>query len=66
MGTVLEGVTVYPQVFQSLPETIQLFLGNGIVVASLSATILNLLFKGKSGLEEQHIPATPEKIEVQN
>lgn len=60
------GVTVYPQVFQSLPETIQLFLGNGIVVASLSATILNLLFKGKSGLEEQHIPATPEKIEVQN
>ena len=60
------GVTVYPQVFQSLPETVQLFLGNGIVVASLSATILNLLFKGKSGLEEQHIPAAPEKIEVQH
>ncbi len=60
------GVTVYPQVFQALPETIQLFLGNGIVVASLSATILNLLFKGKSGLEEQHIPAAPEKIEVQS
>ena len=60
------GVTVYPQVFQALPETIQLFLGNGIVVASLSATILNLLFKGKSGLEEQPIPAAPEKIEVQH
>ena len=38
------GVTVYPQIFQTLPETIQLFLGNGIVVASLSATLLNLLF----------------------
>ena len=60
------GVTVYPQVFQALPETIQLLLGNGIVVASLSATILNLLFKGKSGLEEQHIPAAPEKIEIQH
>lgn len=45
------GVTVYPQIFQSLPETIQLFLGNGIVVASLSATLLNVLFKGKAGLK---------------
>ncbi|RVU70098.1 purine permease [Lactobacillus xujianguonis] len=40
------GVTVYPQLFQALPQTIQLFLGNGIVVASLSATILNLILKG--------------------
>lgn len=45
------GVTVYPQIFQALPETIQLFLGNGIVVASLSATLLNVLFKGKAGLK---------------
>lgn len=45
------GVTVYPQIFQSLPKTIQLFLGNGIVVASLSATLLNIIFKGKAGLK---------------
>lgn len=45
------GVTVYPQIFQNLPETVQLFLGNGIVVASLCATLLNLLLKGRSGLK---------------
>ncbi|RHX78420.1 purine permease, partial [Lactobacillus helveticus] len=38
------GVTVYPQIFQALPQTIQLFLGNGIVLASLSSTLLNLIF----------------------
>lgn len=43
------GVTVYPQIFQTLPQTIQLFLGNGIVVASICATLLNLLFNGRSG-----------------
>lgn len=41
------GVTVYPQIFQDLPQTIQLFLGNGIVVASLCATLLNLIFNGR-------------------
>ena len=45
------GVTVYPQIFQTLPQTVQLFLGNGIVVASLSATLLNLILKGRSGLK---------------
>lgn len=44
------GVSVYPQIFQALPKSIQLFLANGIVVASLSSVFLNLLFKGKSGL----------------
>ncbi len=39
------GVTVYPQIFQTLPQTVQLFLSNGIVVASLIATILNLILK---------------------
>ena len=43
------GVTVYPQIFQVLPQTIQLFLGNGIVVASICATLLNLIFNGRSG-----------------
>lgn len=42
------GVTVYPQIFQTFPQTVQLFLGNGIVVASLSATLLNLILKGRS------------------
>ncbi|MDF7668899.1 nucleobase:cation symporter-2 family protein [Lactobacillus sp. ESL0703] len=42
------GVTIYPQIFQNLPATIQLFLSNGIVITSLSATILNLLLKGKA------------------
>ncbi|RMC40132.1 purine permease [Lactobacillus sp. ESL0233] len=37
------GVTIYPQFFHNLPATIQLFLNNGIVITSLSATILNLL-----------------------
>ena len=43
------GVTVYPRIFQALPQTIQLFLGNGIVVASICATLLNLIFNGRSG-----------------
>ena len=43
------GVTVYPQIFQAFPQTIQLFLGNGIVVASICATLLNLIFNGRSG-----------------
>lgn len=45
------GVTVYPQLFQALPQTVQLFLGNGIVVASVCATLLNLLLKGRGGLK---------------
>lgn len=45
------GVTVYPQIFQAFPQTVQLFLGNGIVVASLSATSLNLILKGRSSVE---------------
>lgn len=44
------GVTSYPQIFQHLPQTVQLFLDNGIVVASVSATFLNLIFKGRGGL----------------
>ncbi|RMC47639.1 nucleobase:cation symporter-2 family protein [Lactobacillus sp. ESL0228] len=40
------GVTIYPQFFHKLPATIQLFLNNGIVITSLSATILNLLLNG--------------------
>lgn len=40
------GVTIYPQFFKNLPATVQLFLSNGIVITSLSATLLNILLKG--------------------
>lgn len=38
------GVTMYPHIFQYLPTEIQIILGNGIVVTSVSAVLLNLLF----------------------
>lgn len=47
------GVSVYPTIFQALPTTAQLFLGNGIVVASLSSVLLNVCFKGKEGLDKE-------------
>ena len=46
------GVSVYPNIFQALPQSLQLFLENGIVIASLSSVLLNLIFKGKKGLDE--------------
>lgn len=46
------GVSVYPEIFQFLPKTVQLFLGNGIVVASLVSVCLNIAFKGKRGLDD--------------
>lgn len=44
VGTGL-GVSVYPTIFQALPQSLQLFLGNGIVIASVCAVGLNLLLK---------------------
>jgi xanthine permease len=38
------GVTIKPEIFNVLPDQAKLFLQNGIVVASLVAVILNLLF----------------------
>lgn len=38
------GVTVKPEIFNAIPDQAKLFLQNGIVVASLIAVILNLLF----------------------
>ena len=49
------GVSIYPNIFQNLPRTVQLFLGNGIVVASLSSVLLNLVFKGREGLAKKDI-----------
>ena len=39
------GVSVYPTIFQALPQSLQLFLGNGIVIASVCAVGLNLFLK---------------------
>ena len=35
-----------PTLFSRLPETLQMFTGNGIVMSSMTAIILNLLFNG--------------------
>lgn len=40
------GVTMYPHIFQFLPTEAQIILGNGVVVGSLAAVLLNLLFNG--------------------
>lgn len=41
------GITMYPQLFQHMPTEVQIILGNGIVVTSVSAVLLNLLFTHK-------------------
>ncbi|MHA8263316.1 nucleobase:cation symporter-2 family protein [Lactobacillaceae bacterium Melli_B3] len=38
------GVTFYPQILNSLPTTARVILANGVVMTSLSAVILNILF----------------------
>ncbi len=38
------GVTVRTNIFQFLPNSLQIMLGNGVVVGSLAAVGLNLLF----------------------
>ncbi|MCF6514758.1 purine permease [Lactobacillus sp. S2-2] len=40
------GVTIYPNIFSQLPTSFQLFFGNGIVIASFTSAILNLIFNG--------------------
>ena len=42
------GVTVQPSIVQFLPKTIQLLFGSGILMASLSAVLLNWLFNSKT------------------
>ena len=38
--------------FNSLPSTLQMFLTNGIVIATLFAVVLNLILNGKTKTEE--------------
>ncbi len=47
------GVTVQPGIYQFLPKTAQLLFGNGIVMASLSAVLLNLIFNGVGTVDEE-------------
>lgn len=50
------GFNSMPNLFAQLPETIQMFTGNGIVMSSLTAIILNLLFNGVSSEEVEEVP----------
>jgi len=38
------GVTVYPQIFQAFPQSVQIVLNNGVVVGSFAAVVLNIIF----------------------
>lgn len=40
------GFNMIPQLFDRLPETLQLFTSNGIVMSSLTAVVLNLVLNG--------------------
>lgn len=42
------GVTVYPQIFQHLPQELQIMLSNGVVVGSVTAVVLNLILNRHS------------------
>lgn len=53
------GFNVMPNLFSSLPETLQMFTGNGIVMSSLTAILLNVAF---NGIEKEK----PVKIEKKN
>ncbi|QOD85990.1 purine permease [Weissella viridescens] len=41
------GITVYPQVFQKLPELIRLVIENAVVVTSVMAVALNIIIPGR-------------------
>lgn len=47
------GFNVMPQLFGKMPETLQMFTGNGIVMSSLAAILLNLIFNGLKEPETQ-------------
>ncbi len=46
------GFNIMPELFSQLPETVQMFTGNGIVMSSVTAIILNLIFNGFKKDEE--------------
>ncbi|MHC5227450.1 nucleobase:cation symporter-2 family protein [Enterococcus sp. LJL99] len=40
------GFNSFPELFNQFPETVRMFTGNGIVMSSLTAIILNVVFNG--------------------
>lgn len=46
------GFAIMPELFQKMPETISMFAGNGIVMSSLIAIVLNVSLNGLSSDEE--------------
>ncbi|MGX7172888.1 nucleobase:cation symporter-2 family protein [Enterococcus ratti] len=46
------GFNIVPTLFNQLPQTVQMFTGNGIVMSSVTAIILNLVFNGLKKDEE--------------
>ncbi|MFD1672953.1 nucleobase:cation symporter-2 family protein [Agrilactobacillus yilanensis] len=57
------GVTVQPQIFQFLPNTLQLLFSNGIVMASLAAVLLNLIFNGMGTIDEEAVGLNEDKTD---
>ncbi|WP_321384278.1 nucleobase:cation symporter-2 family protein [uncultured Enterococcus sp.] len=49
------GFNMMPELFAKMPETITMFTGNGIVMSSITAIVLNFLFNGVKA-EEQSVP----------
>ncbi len=45
------GVTVYPQIFQHLPELVRLVIENAVVVTSILAVFLNIVLPGRKKTE---------------
>lgn len=46
------GFNIMPTLFSQLPPTVQMFTGNGIVMSSVTAIVLNLIFNGLKKDEE--------------
>lgn len=49
------GFNITPALFNHLPETVRMFAGNGIVVSSILAVCLNLLFNGINNENNQEL-----------
>ena len=48
------GVSVTPQAFEKLPEWCGVLTGSGVVVGSLTAIVLNVLFNYASIRQQEH------------
>ncbi|ALV21643.1 MAG: nucleobase:cation symporter-2 family protein [Carnobacterium sp.] len=59
------GVTVIPELFSALPAAVQTFTGNGVVVASLTAIILNIVVHRGHEETVAELQKAPTKTNVQ-